>query len=68
MSFYKKIPGYETTLESALDFDLAPTKGSLKPVTSDGVKGAIGKSAENSLDDHDPDDLTIFNGSKDFYD
>lgn len=68
MSFYKKIPGYETTLESALDFDLAPTKGSLNPVTSDGVKGAIDKSAENSLDDHDPDDLVIFYGSKEFYD
>ena len=68
MSFYKEVPGRQTTLESTLKFDTAPTAGSTNPVTSDGVKGAIGKSAENSLDDHDPDDLVIFDGSKEFYD
>ena len=68
MSFYKKVPGLQRTLESELLFDKVPTAGSTNPVTSDGVKGAIGKSAENSLDDHDPDDLTIVDGSKEFYD
>ena len=68
MSFYKKVPGLQRTLESELLFDKEPTAGSTNPVTSDGVKGAIGKSAENSLDDHDPDDLKVFDGSKDFYD
>lgn len=68
MSFYKEVPGRKTTLESTLKFDLEPTVGSTNPVTSDGVNGAIGKSAENSLDDHDPDDLMIFDVSKEFYD
>ena len=50
MSFYKKVPGLQRTLESELLFDKVPTAGSTNPVTSDGVKGA------NSalLDDHDP--------------
>jgi len=68
MSFYKKVPGLQRTLESELLFDKVPTAGSTNPVTSDGVKSAIGKSVENSLDDHDPDDLVIFDGSKEFYD
>lgn len=68
MSFYKKVPGLQRTLESELLFDKEPTAGSTNPVTSDGVKGAIGKSAENSLDDHDPDDLVIFDVTKEFYD
>ena len=51
-----------------LTLDTAPTAGSTNPVTSDGVKGAIGKSAENSLDDHNPDELVAFGVSKDFYD
>lgn len=68
MSFYKEVPGRKTTLESTLKFDEAPTAGSTNPVTSDGVNGAIGKSAENLLDDHDPDDLMISDGSKEFYD
>ena len=41
MSFYKEVPGRQTTLESTLKFDLAPTAGSTNPVTSDGVKSAI---------------------------
>ena len=68
MSFYKKVPGLQRTLESELLFDKVPTAGSTNPVTSEGVKGAIGKSAENSLDDHDTDELMIFDGSKEFYD
>lgn len=68
MSFYKKVPGLQRTLESELLFDKEPTASSTNPVTSGGVKGAIGKSAENSLDDHDPNELTISDESKDFYD
>ena len=68
MSFYKEVPGRQTTLESTLKFDTEPKAGSTNPVTSDGVKGAIGKSVENSLDDHDTDELMIFDGSKEFYD
>ena len=68
MSFYKEVPGRKTTLESALKFDEAPTAGSTNPVTSGGVAGAIGKSTENSLDDHDTDELIVFDVSKDFYD
>ena len=41
MSFYKKVPGLQRTLESELLFDKEPTAGSTNPVTSDGVKGAI---------------------------
>lgn len=40
MSFYKEVPGRQTTLESALKFDLKPTTGSTNPVTSDGVAKA----------------------------
>lgn len=68
MSFYKKVPGLQRTLESELLFDKEPTAGSTNPVTSDGVNGAIGKSTNDILDDHDPDDLTIFDVSKAFYD
>lgn len=48
--------------------DEKPRAGSTNPVTSEGVNGAIGKSAENSLDDHDTDELVIFDVSKEFYD
>ena len=41
MSFYKEVPGRQTTLESTLKFDLAPTAGSTNPVTSDGVNNAV---------------------------
>ena len=41
MSFYKKVPGRQTTLESTLKFDTEPREGSTNPVTSEGVKGAI---------------------------
>ena len=68
MSFYKEVPGRQTTLESTLKFDTEPKAGSTNPVTSGGVAGAIGKSTENSLDDHDTDELIVFDVSKDFYD
>ena len=40
MSFYKKVPGRKTTLESSLEFDTEPKAGSTNPVTSDGVANA----------------------------
>ena len=50
MSFYKEVPGLQTTLESTLKFDTEPKAGSTNPVTSDGVKvaidGAVGDAAE----------------------
>lgn len=68
MSFYKKVPGLQRTLESELLFDKTPTNGSTNPVTSEGVKGAIGKSTNDVLDDHDPVDTTISDVSRAFYD
>ena len=50
MSFYKEVPGRQTTLESTLKFDTEPTAGSTNPVTSDGVL----KSNEAIFDDGDP--------------
>lgn len=50
MSFYKKVPGLQRTLESELLFDKEPTKGSTNPVTSDGVA----KSNADILDDGNP--------------
>lgn len=41
MSFYKEVPGRQTTLESTLKFDTTPTEGSTNTVTSEGVKSAI---------------------------
>lgn len=67
MSFYKEVPGRQTTLESTLKFDTEPKEGSTNPVTSEGVKGAIGKSTNDVLDDHDPDDIGIFDLSETFY-
>ena len=40
MSFYKEVPGRQTTLESTLKFDTEPKAGSTNPVTSDGVAKA----------------------------
>lgn len=37
MSFYKEVPGRQTTLESTLKFDIEPKAGSTNPVTSGGV-------------------------------
>lgn len=58
MSFYKKVPGLQRTLESELLFDKEPTAGSTNPVTSDGVNGAIG-GAVNSLSGSEHDDIEI---------
>ena len=56
-------------LVDGVDFiDEKPVNGSSNSVTSGGVAEAVSKSAENSLDDHDPDELVVFDGSKDFYD
>ena len=49
MSFYKEVPGRQTTLESTLKFDIEPKAGSTNPVTSDGVA----KSNADILDDGD---------------
>ena len=49
MSFYKKVPGLQRTLESTLKFDIEPKAGSTNPVTSDGVA----KSNADILDDGD---------------
>ena len=46
MSFYKKIEGYKTTLESDLVLDKTPKEGSFNVVTSDGVAKAIGDASE----------------------
>lgn len=59
MSFYKEVPGRQTTLESTLKFDTEPKAGSTNPVTSDGVFRNINSSTKNTLDDKDPADTTI---------
>ena len=51
MSFYKKVPGLQRTLESELLFDKEPTKGSTNPVTSNGVFEANKTAIKNILDD-----------------
>ena len=48
MSFYKEVPGRQTTLESTLKFDIEPTEGSTNPPTSGGVFGNT-KNAVNNL-------------------
>lgn len=68
MSFYKEVHGRQTTLESNLKFDLEPTAGSTNPVTSEGVKGAIGKSANDVLDDNDDVSTDMTSDSRAFYD
>lgn len=47
MSFYKEVPGRQTTLESTLKFDTAPTSGSTNPVTSGGVAEGISQSLKD---------------------
>ena len=59
MSFYKKVPGLQRTLESELLFDKEPTAGSTNPVTSNGVASGINSSTKSTLDDKDPADTTI---------
>ena len=50
MSFYKEVPGRQTTLESALKFDIEPTAGSTNPVTSGGVATAITEAVGDASD------------------
>ena len=50
MSFYKEVPGRQTTLESTLKFDTTPTSGSTNPVTSDGVNTAITEAVGGASD------------------
>ena len=47
MSFYKKVPGLQRTLESELIFDNEPTKGSTNPVTSEGVANNTKNAVDN---------------------
>ena len=49
MSFYKKVPGLQRTLESELLFDKVPTAGSTNPVTSEGVAEALNESETNAV-------------------
>lgn len=49
MSFYKKVPGLQRTLESELLFDKEPKAGSTNPVTSEGVAEALNKSETNAV-------------------
>ena len=51
MSFYKKVPGLQRTLESELLFDKEPKAGSTNPVTSNGVLKANKTTTKNILDD-----------------
>lgn len=48
--------------------DEVPRAGSTNPVTSDGVKGAIGKSTNDVLDDNDDVGTEMTNDSRAFYD
>lgn len=59
MSFYKEVPGRQTTLESTLKFDLVPTSGSTNPVTSGGVRTSIKENTKNILDDGDSESESI---------
>ena len=64
MSFYKEVPGRQTTLESALKFDIEPKTGSTNPVTSDGVA----KSNTDILDDGDKIEIDTEITGRDYYD
>lgn len=59
MSFYKEVPGRQTTLESTLKFDVTPTAGSMNPVTSGGVRTSIKENTKNILDDGDSESESI---------
>lgn len=47
MAVYKKVPGHETVNISTLEFDEAPTPGSLNPVTSNGVAESVSQQSSN---------------------
>ena len=71
MSFYKKVPGLQRTLESELLFDKEPTAGSTNPVTSEGVAEALNESETNAVqfvfDDGDQLVQTIDEFTEEYY-
>lgn len=71
MSFYKKVPGLQRTLESELLFDKEPTAGSTNPVTSEGVAEALNESEINAVqfvfDDGDQLVQTIDEFTEEYY-
>ena len=71
MSFYKKVPGLQRTLESELLFDKEPTAGSTNPVTSEGVAEALNESETNAVqfvfDDGDTMAQSIDDFTEEYY-
>ena len=71
MSFYKKVPGLQRTLESELLFDKEPTAGSTNPVTSEGVAEALNESETNAVqfvfDDGDTTAQSIDDLTEEYY-
>lgn len=71
MSFYKEVPGRQTTLESTLKFDTKPKAGSTNPVTSEGVAEALNESETNAVqfvfDDGDQLVQTIDGFTEEYY-
>ena len=71
MSFYKKVPGLQRTLESELLFDKVPTAGSTNPVTSEGVAEALNESETNAVqfvfDDGDTTAQSIDDITEEYY-
>jgi hypothetical protein len=71
MSFYKKVPGLQRTLESELLFDKVPTVGSTSPVTSEGVAEALNESETNTVqfvfDDGDTTAKSIDDITEEYY-
>lgn len=71
MSFYKKVPGLQRTLESELLFDNEPTAGSTNPVTSEGVAEAVNKSESDAVqfvfDDGDTTAQSIDDLTEEYY-
>ena len=71
MSFYKKVPGLQRTLESELLFDKEPTAGSTNPVTSEGVAEALNESESDAVqfvfDDGDTTSQIIDDLTEEYY-
>ena len=71
MSFYKKVPGLQRTLESELLFDNEPTAGSTNPVTSEGVAESLNESETNAVqfvfDDGDTTAQSIDDLTEEYY-
>lgn len=66
MSFYKKVPGLQRTLESELLFDKEPKAGSTNPVTSDGVANGINGALNDVVGKEYSADFTIENPTKEY--